>query len=156
MPRRERGGEVVVLHLADDENWAGGDGRGVERARLRGRRDVGARSRPARHARGPGLLLPARNGHRPNLYRRGASELIRSRLNPVVAHEAMTTGRRYGGEAALAAGIVDASEDADQLLAAAVEFARPLTNKAKPNRAQIKETLYEETLASLRSTPTAG
>ncbi len=86
---------------------------------------------------------------------RGTSELIRSRLTPAVAHEAMTTARRYGGEQALAAGIVDAIESADQLLAAAVELARSLASKARPNRAQIKETPYEETLASLR-TPTAG
>jgi len=41
---------------------------------------------------------------------RGTSELIRSRLTPAVAHEAMTTARRYGGEQALAAGIVAACQ----------------------------------------------
>jgi len=88
-------------------------------------------------------------------FQRGMSDLIRSRLSPAVTHEAMTTGRRYGGEQALAAGIVDAVESSDQLLAAAVALARPLAGKAKPNRGQIKETLYRDTLASLR-TPTAG
>src|SRR4051794_1589246 len=44
----------------------------------------------------------------------GMSALIRSRLTPSVAHEAMTTGRRYGGERALAAGIVDAVAGADE------------------------------------------
>jgi enoyl-CoA hydratase/carnithine racemase len=88
-------------------------------------------------------------------FQRGMSDLIRSRLSPAVTHEAMTTGRRYGGEQALAAGIVDAVESSDQLLAAAVALARPLASKAKPNRGQIKETLYRDTLASLR-TPTAG
>jgi enoyl-CoA hydratase/carnithine racemase len=63
-------------------------------------------------------------------------------------------GRRYGGEQALAAGIVDAVAGADQLVAAAVDLARPLASKAKPVRAEIKETLYAETLAALR-TPTA-
>ncbi|HEY0807889.1 MAG TPA: enoyl-CoA hydratase-related protein, partial [Pseudonocardiaceae bacterium] len=88
-------------------------------------------------------------------FQRGMSDLIRSRLSPAVTHEAMTTGRRYGGEQALVAGIVDAVESSDQLLAAAVALARPLASKAKPNRGQIKETLYRDTLASLR-TPTAG
>jgi enoyl-CoA hydratase/carnithine racemase len=32
----------------------------------------------------------------------GMSALVRARLAPAVAHEAMTTGRRYGGEQALA------------------------------------------------------
>lgn len=73
-------------------------------------------------------------------FQRGPSQLIRSRLNPGAAHEAMTTGRRYGGEQALAAGIVDALDSPDRLLAAAVEIARPLASKAKPNRAEIKET----------------
>ncbi|KJE20171.1 enoyl-CoA hydratase/carnithine racemase [Frankia torreyi] len=87
-------------------------------------------------------------------FQSGMSALIRARLTPATAHEAMTTGRRYGGGQALAAGIVDAVAQADQLLAAAVERARPLAAKARPVRAQIKETLYAETLTALR-TPTA-
>jgi enoyl-CoA hydratase/carnithine racemase len=82
----------------------------------------------------------------------GMSALVRSRLSPRTAHEAMTTGRRYGGEEALAAGIADAAADAGRVLAAAVELARPLAAKAKPVRAQIKEGLYAETLAELRGT----
>jgi enoyl-CoA hydratase/carnithine racemase len=81
----------------------------------------------------------------------GMSALVRSRLTPATAHEAMTTGRRYGGEQARAAGIADAVADADRVLAAAVELARPLAAKAKPVRAQIKEGLYAETLAALRT-----
>jgi enoyl-CoA hydratase/carnithine racemase len=80
----------------------------------------------------------------------GMSALIRARLTPATAHEAMTTGRRYGGEQALAAGIVDAVATSAALLAAAVDLARPLAGKAKPARAQIKQTLYAETLAALR------
>ena len=81
----------------------------------------------------------------------GMSALIRSRLTAATAHEAMTTGRRYGGEQALTAGIVDATASADRVLAEAVELARPLAAKAKPVRAQIKEGLYAETLAALRA-----
>ncbi|MFF2045006.1 enoyl-CoA hydratase/isomerase family protein [Kitasatospora sp. NPDC058170] len=86
-------------------------------------------------------------------FQQGMSDLLRARLAPQVAHEAMTTGRRYGGEQALAAGIVDAVADAGQLLGAAVEFARPLAGKSRPARGQIKEMLYSGTLAALR-TPT--
>ncbi|WP_329566260.1 enoyl-CoA hydratase-related protein [Kitasatospora sp. NBC_01266] len=88
-------------------------------------------------------------------FQRGMSDLIRARLAPQTAHELMTTARRYGGEQALAAGIVQAVASAEQLTAAAVELARPLAAKSRPVRAEIKETLYAETLASLR-TPTAG
>lgn len=81
----------------------------------------------------------------------GMSALVRARLTPAAAHEAMTTGRRYGGEQALPAGIVDAVADADQLTAAATDLARPLAAKANPVRSEIKETLYAEALAALRA-----
>jgi enoyl-CoA hydratase/carnithine racemase len=85
----------------------------------------------------------------------GMSALIRARLTPATAHEAMTLSRRYGGDQALAAGIVDAVAGADHLLTAAVDLARPLASKARPVRAQIKEMLYADALAALR-TPTAA
>lgn len=88
-------------------------------------------------------------------FQRGMSDLIRARLTPAAAHEAMTTGRRYGGEQAHAAGIVDATAGADQVLAAALDLARPLAAKAVPARAEIKEMLYTEALASLRA-PVTG
>jgi enoyl-CoA hydratase/carnithine racemase len=81
----------------------------------------------------------------------GMTALVKSRLTPATAHEAMTTGRRYGGEQALTAGIVEAVADADHLLAAAIDLARPLAAKATPVRAQIKEDLYAEALAALRT-----
>jgi enoyl-CoA hydratase/carnithine racemase len=81
---------------------------------------------------------------------RGMSDLIRARLAPAVAHEAMTTGRRYGGEQAHAAAIVDATAAAEEVLATAVELARPLAAKSVPVRGTIKENLYAEALAALR------
>lgn len=81
----------------------------------------------------------------------GMSDLIRARLTPAAAHEAMTTGRRYGGEQAHAAAIVDATAAAEDVLATAVERARPLAGKSVPVRGRIKETLYREALASLRT-----
>jgi Delta3-Delta2-enoyl-CoA isomerase len=81
----------------------------------------------------------------------GMAALIQARLSPATAHEAMTTGRRYGGEQAVAAGIVERTTDANRLLTVAVELARPLAGKAKPARAQIKEVMYTPALALLRS-----
>ncbi|QKW10418.1 enoyl-CoA hydratase/isomerase family protein [Streptomyces sp. NA04227] len=82
----------------------------------------------------------------------GMNDLLLARLAPHIAHEAMTTGRRYGGEQALAAHIVDAVAAEDEVLAKAVELARPLAVKATDTRARIKETMYTTALASLRAT----
>ncbi|WP_435193550.1 enoyl-CoA hydratase/isomerase family protein [Streptomyces sp. NRRL F-5630] len=81
----------------------------------------------------------------------GMTALIRSRLTPATAHEAMTTGRRYPAREALASGLVDAVAEADQVVAEAVERARALAPKAVPVRAEIKEGLYAEALAALRT-----
>jgi Delta3-Delta2-enoyl-CoA isomerase len=81
----------------------------------------------------------------------GMAALIQARLSPATAHEAMTTGRRYGGEQAVTAGVVDRATEANRLLTVAVELARPLAGKATPARAQIKEVMYAPALALLRS-----
>ncbi|WP_263169149.1 enoyl-CoA hydratase-related protein [Streptomyces sp. SCSIO ZS0520] len=82
-------------------------------------------------------------------FQRGMSDLIRARLSPATAHEAMTTGRRYGGQDALTAGIVEAAAPAEEVLGTAIALARPLAAKSTPARGQIKQTLYAETVASL-------
>lgn len=86
----------------------------------------------------------------------GMSALVKSRMTPATVHEAMTTGRRYGGGQALAAGIVEAVADADHLLAAAIDLARPLAAKATPIRTQIKEGQYAEALTALRTPSFSG
>lgn len=83
-------------------------------------------------------------------FTRGMSGLIQAKLSKRTAHEAMTTGRRYGGTDALAAGIVDAVAHEDDVLAAALELARPLAGKAGPTLATIKARMYAESLAALR------
>jgi enoyl-CoA hydratase/carnithine racemase len=80
----------------------------------------------------------------------GMTELIRARLNPQVAHEAMTMGRRYSGADALAAGIVDQLADADGLAARAVELAGRMADKDAATLATIKQRLYAGLLAQLR------
>ena len=81
----------------------------------------------------------------------GMGALIQSRLAPQTAHEAMTTGRRYGGLDAAAAGIVDDAVGEDAVLAAAVERARPLAGKAGDTLGAIKTQMYERALGLLRT-----
>ena len=81
----------------------------------------------------------------------GMAALIQARLTPQVAHEAMVTGRRYGGAEAAAAAIVDRAVDADAVRAAAVELAAARAGLAGPTLATIKATMYGPVLAALRS-----
>ncbi|HVM26115.1 MAG TPA: enoyl-CoA hydratase-related protein [Mycobacteriales bacterium] len=84
----------------------------------------------------------------------GMSALIQGRLSHRTAHEAMTTARRYPGPDALAAGIVDAAVDLDDVVPAAVERARALAGTASPALGTIKEGMYAHALQLLR-TPAA-
>jgi enoyl-CoA hydratase/carnithine racemase len=80
----------------------------------------------------------------------GMSALIRSRLQPQVAHEVMTTGRRYGGSDALAGAIVDATTGDGEVLKEAVERAAALASKAAPVLGAIKSQMYSAVLSALR------
>jgi enoyl-CoA hydratase/carnithine racemase len=82
--------------------------------------------------------------------------LIQARLSKAAAHEAMTTGRRYGGDEAAAAGIVDAAVAEDRVLAEAVERAAGLAGKHPDTLGAIKEGMYAPALSLLRdATPVA-
>jgi Delta3-Delta2-enoyl-CoA isomerase len=83
-------------------------------------------------------------------FTRGMSALIQARLTPQTAHEAMTTGRRYGGEHARAAAIVDRAVDEDSVRAAAVELASSMAGKAGDTLGTIKARMYAPALAALR------
>jgi len=85
-------------------------------------------------------------------FSRGMSALIQARLAKKTAHEAMTTGRRYGGGEALEAGIVDAVAHEDDVLSSALEMAGPLAAKAGPTLGIIKARMYADVLATLRDT----
>jgi enoyl-CoA hydratase/carnithine racemase len=71
----------------------------------------------------------------------GMSALISARLSPRTAHEAMTTGRRYGGIEAEQAGIV---KDAvpSSTWCQAIELAGLLAAKDPAALATIKQRLY--------------
>ncbi|MDQ0381185.1 enoyl-CoA hydratase-related protein [Amycolatopsis thermophila] len=85
----------------------------------------------------------------------GMSALIRARLTPQTAHEAMVTGRRYGGTDAQAAAIVDRAVAEGAVLATAAEIAGAQAAKAGSTLATIKERLYGPALALLRTTTAA-
>lgn len=76
----------------------------------------------------------------------GMSALIQARLPVPVAHEAMTTGRRYGGTDAQRAGIVDYAVDEDEVVARALELAAALAAKDPSTLATIKTRMYERVL----------
>ncbi|MFI1996169.1 enoyl-CoA hydratase-related protein [Actinoplanes sp. NPDC020271] len=80
----------------------------------------------------------------------GMSALIQGRLAPQVAHEAMTTGRRYGGEEALAARIVDHAVAEDAVRATAVKIASTLAPNAGDTLGTIKSRMYGPALTLLR------
>ncbi|WGL52351.1 enoyl-CoA hydratase-related protein [Nocardioides sp. BP30] len=79
----------------------------------------------------------------------GMTALITARLSPQTAHEAMVTGRRYGGTDALRAGIVDLAVPEHEVLPAAIELARASASKAGTTLATIKTRLFEDALAEL-------
>jgi enoyl-CoA hydratase/carnithine racemase len=79
----------------------------------------------------------------------GMNALIRARLPIETAHEAMTTGRRYGGEEAHAAGIVAGVGAEDEILDIAVARAQERAAKAGPTMGAIKARLYGEVIEAL-------
>lgn len=80
----------------------------------------------------------------------GMAALIQGRLSKKTAHEAMTTGKRYGGTEALAAGIVDAVAEEGQVLPVALDVARPLAAKSAATLGMIKAQMYADVLRTLR------
>jgi enoyl-CoA hydratase/carnithine racemase len=81
----------------------------------------------------------------------GMNALIRSRLPIATAHEAMTTGRRYGGEDAHQAGIVAATAGEGAVDDAAVAIAEERAPKAGAVFGAIKARLYAEVIAELKA-----
>ena len=81
----------------------------------------------------------------------GMIELIRSRLAPQVCHEAILTGRRYGGDEALSCGIVESVCSASTLRDAAIRRARGLGGHPRKSVKRIKTQLSERVCKALRS-----
>ena len=80
------------------------------------------------------------------------SALIQARLTPQVAHEAMTTARRYGGQDAQTAAIVDRAVEEEAVRSTAVEIAAAQVTKATtPTLGTIKARMYAPALELLRT-----
>jgi enoyl-CoA hydratase/carnithine racemase len=79
----------------------------------------------------------------------GMSALIQSRLPKATAHEAMVTGRRYGGEEAVSAGIVHRAAAEPDVVPAAIALAEPLAAKDGGTIARIRAAMYKPVLDAL-------
>ena len=80
----------------------------------------------------------------------GLTDLVRARLAPQTAHEAMTSGRRYAPAEALDERIVDALAPAGEILARAESMAAALGAKHPATYGGIKSQIYRRVLAGLR------
>ena len=80
----------------------------------------------------------------------GMAALIQAKLLPQTAVTAMTTGHRYGGEEAHAAGIVDGTAPETDLVGAAVDRVKPILGKDQGTLGAIKTTMYAAVTEALR------
>ncbi|MGY2009685.1 enoyl-CoA hydratase/isomerase family protein [Nocardia gipuzkoensis] len=80
----------------------------------------------------------------------GMAALIQAKLSSQAAVTAMTTGHRFSGPDALAAGLVDATASEDELLTTAVDRLTPIVGKNPATLAAIKTTMYGTVTAALR------
>ncbi|NEW37803.1 enoyl-CoA hydratase/isomerase family protein [Nocardia cyriacigeorgica] len=79
----------------------------------------------------------------------GMAALIQAKLTPQAAVASMTTGRRWGGVDAAAAGIVDATAAEGELVRAATQLLAPLGAKDQGTLAAIKQTMFTEAITAL-------
>jgi Delta3-Delta2-enoyl-CoA isomerase len=86
----------------------------------------------------------------------GMDALIRAKLPIAASVEAMTTGRRYGGADAEAAGIVTTAAGEEAVLTSALEVARPLAAKAGATLGTIKARMFTDVVARLAETDGLG
>lgn len=86
----------------------------------------------------------------------GMTALLMARLPRRSAHEAMTTGRRYGGADALAAGMVDEVASDAAVLDRAVAWAQAHAGKDPGTLAAIKGRMYASTIEALRADQSFG
>lgn len=79
--------------------------------------------------------------------------LLRSKLPTRAAQDAILWGRRYGGEAAAAAGLVHEALPDDQVVVRAVEVARDLAGKDRHTLATHKRQLFGAAIDILMTAP---
>ena len=79
----------------------------------------------------------------------GMGALIQGRLSPGAAHLAMTTAHRFGGDAALARGIVDELAEEDDVVPRAIALAGELAGKDPNTLGAIKQGMYGSIVTKL-------
>lgn len=83
----------------------------------------------------------------------GMNSLIMSRMTTTAAHEAMITGRRFGGTEAAQLGIVNDAVPEEDVVTTAVELAAAHAGKDRTTLQMIKQRMYRETIDLLESSP---
>lgn len=83
----------------------------------------------------------------------GMNSLIMSRMTITAAHEAMVTGRRFGGEEAARLHIVHRAVVEKEVLPRAIEIASAMGGKDRNTLATIKGRMYQETIRLLQNSP---
>lgn len=83
----------------------------------------------------------------------GMDALIKSRLSAQTAHEAMVTGRRYGGTEAASKRIVDLAVAESEVLPRAVELATTAGGKDRAVLGTIKQRMYGPVIELLADSP---
>ncbi len=79
----------------------------------------------------------------------GMTAVIQSRLPKQSAHEAIVSGRRYGGEEARAAGIVQETAAEDEVIEKAIARVAPYAGKSRETMTALKAGLYPHVLEAL-------
>jgi enoyl-CoA hydratase/carnithine racemase len=79
----------------------------------------------------------------------GMSALIQAKLTPAAATDVMLTARRYGGEDALAAGLVTTTATEHEVLSTAVDLVGPLAGKDSTTLGVIKQRMYAGVVATI-------
>ncbi len=81
----------------------------------------------------------------------GMAALIQGKLTPAAAIASMTTGRRFGGAEALAAGLVDEIAAEGEVVKVASERVAELAGKDRGTLGAIKATMFAPAVAALRA-----
>lgn len=84
----------------------------------------------------------------------GMAALIQAKLTPRSAIDAMTTGHRFPGPDALAAGLVDATAAETDMLDQAIAKVAHLKGKPAATLGAIKSTMYADAVRHLTTHPT--
>jgi enoyl-CoA hydratase/carnithine racemase len=79
----------------------------------------------------------------------GMAALIQAKITPAAAIASMTTGRRFGGTAALELGLVDETAGETELLRCAGERVGSLAGKDRGTIGAIKATMFAPAVAAL-------